>query len=102
GVMLLLIVAMFSLANGVLMWGILGFLLWRSGAPRALQVMWWLCAALAMAAAFSATTDAAASHPFTGRHVLFYLALLGSPFSRIHLEAGIVLGAVGFAAFAVF
>lgn len=102
GAILLVTVATFSLANGLLMWGVLGFLLWRNGAPRLLQGVWWICAGAAAWGALGATGDQAFSGLFTSRHVLFFLALLGSPFSRIHLEAGITLGAMGFAAFAAF
>jgi len=103
GAMLLATIASFSLANGLLIWCVLGFLLWRNRAPVFLQLTWWLCALLVAWGGLSAAGGGGGGLSLLApRNVPYFFTLLGNPVSRIHPEAGLLLGAVGFTGFLIF
>ncbi len=102
-----LIVASFSLANGVLMGAPLLALLWKAGASRRILAAWtalWIATgALFYAGVVSgpATAGFVYSADSALRTKLLYVPVfLGNPFSRLHLGAGMLVGAAGLCLFA--
>ncbi|HEX2612652.1 MAG TPA: hypothetical protein VHO02_03550 [Fibrobacteria bacterium] len=108
---LCLITATFSLANGILIGVPLLALLWKGGASRRVLLagtIFWIVTAVIFfvglgASAGEGTAEALYSTDSTLPQKFLYVPVyLGNPFSRLHLGAGMALGAAGLGLFAVF
>ncbi len=96
-------VAAFSLANGLFIWGVLGILLGRMAVPWRLQAVWWACTVVVAWGAIPAGDgETTLGSFFLLRNIPYALTVLGNPVSRLHAEAGFVLGMLGVTAFLVF